>query len=121
MREVPRIRLGRIPNGRFLRADAAAAFNRMYRAARRSGVRLFVVSGYRPPRQQARLYQLYDSSRGNLAAPSGRSNHNRGIAVDIATGQSTRTPPYRWLTANAPRFGFVRAVPSEPWHWVYQG
>jgi LAS superfamily LD-carboxypeptidase LdcB len=32
----------------------------------------------------------------------------------------TRTPTYRWLVANAHRFGFVN-YPFEPWHWEWTG
>ena len=29
-------------------------------------------------------------------------------------------PAYRWLVANADRFGFVN-YPFEPWHWEWTG
>ena len=32
----------------------------------------------------------------------------------------SRTPTYRWLVANADRFGFV-PYPFEPWHWEWTG
>ena len=32
----------------------------------------------------------------------------------------TKTPTYRWLVANAGRFGFVN-YPFEPWHWEWTG
>jgi zinc D-Ala-D-Ala carboxypeptidase len=32
----------------------------------------------------------------------------------------TRTATYRWLLANAHRFGFVN-YPFEPWHWEWTG
>ena len=32
----------------------------------------------------------------------------------------SRTPAYRWLVANADRFGFV-PYPFEPWHWEWTG
>jgi LAS superfamily LD-carboxypeptidase LdcB len=32
----------------------------------------------------------------------------------------TRTATYRWLLANAGRFGFVN-YPFEPWHWEWTG
>ena len=32
----------------------------------------------------------------------------------------SRTPAYRWLVANADRFGFVH-YPFEPWHWEWTG
>lgn len=57
-------------------------------------------------------------------APPGRSNHNAGLSVDIDTGLSIesfaagkRTAVFNWLVANAGKYGFVRDVPVEPWHW----
>jgi len=32
----------------------------------------------------------------------------------------TRTATYRWLVANADRFGFL-PYPFEPWHWEWTG
>ena len=32
----------------------------------------------------------------------------------------SRTVTYRWLLANASRFGFVN-YPFEPWHWEWTG
>ena len=30
------------------------------------------------------------------------------------------TEPNDWVRENAPRFGWVEAVPREPWHWEYR-
>ncbi len=62
------------------------------------------------------------------------SPHRTGAAVDIHVGHvvglgvddtsppsrlhMSRSPAYRWLVANAGRFGFVPYV-YEPWHWEY--
>ncbi|WNG41343.1 peptidase [Archangium violaceum] len=117
---VPRqITLSPIPNGKEMRSDAAAAFNRMHAAARAAGINLTVNSGFRSMEQQRALYQAYLNGTGNLAAKPGYSNHQGGIAVDINVG-GTGTSTYRWLAANASRFGFVRTVPSEPWHWEFR-
>lgn len=108
-----------IPGGKKLRHDAAEAFGRMYLEARAEGVRLWVISGYRSWKQQRYLYRLYRKGLGARAARPGRSNHQRGTAVDVSVGdESTRV--YRWLAANACRHGFKRTVSSEPWHWEYR-
>ncbi|MDY7225272.1 M15 family metallopeptidase [Hyalangium rubrum] len=112
-------RLVRIPGGKRLRHDAAAAFGRMYTEARAEGVRLWVISGHRSWRQQRYLYRLYRKGLGPRAARPGRSNHQRGTAVDVSVGDES-TPTYEWLAANACRFGFKRTVSSEPWHWEYR-
>jgi D-alanyl-D-alanine carboxypeptidase/Putative peptidoglycan binding domain len=114
------ITLKPVPGGKELRADAADAFNRMHAAARAAGINLTVNSGFRSMEQQRALYQAYLNGTGNLAARPGYSNHQGGIATDINVG-GTGTSTYRWLANNASRFGFVRTVPSEPWHWEYRG
>ncbi|MGA9525199.1 MAG: D-alanyl-D-alanine carboxypeptidase family protein [Myxococcaceae bacterium] len=114
-----KITLKAIPNGKYLRSDAAAAFNKMSAAAKSAGVTLPVVSGFRSMAQQKNLYALYLQGRGNLAAKPGYSNHQGGIAVDISVG-STASKTYKWLAANASKYGFKRTVPSEPWHWEYR-
>ncbi len=50
----------------------------------------------------------------------GWSNHHDGKAYDFnVTDPRTKKllPSYAWLVKNAFRFGFVRTVPSETWHW----
>jgi UDP-N-acetylmuramoyl-tripeptide--D-alanyl-D-alanine ligase len=50
-----------------------------------------------------------------MAVP-GTSNHNLGIAVDIANASGKRL---EWLMKHAQRFGFSWEVQSEPWHLRY--
>jgi hypothetical protein len=86
----------------------------MQRAAHQAGVTLSLTSGFRTQSEQQYLYNCYLTKRcnnGNRAAPPGYSNHQSGIAVDVSTSS--------WLAANASRFGFVRTVPDEPWHYEY--
>jgi LAS superfamily LD-carboxypeptidase LdcB len=50
------------------------------------------------------------------AAPGGRPE-----STDDANRLfQSRTATYRWLVANAGRFGFV-PYPFEPWHWEWTG
>lgn len=114
------IRLSSIGNGKKLRTDAAAQFNKMKAAARRAGVTLSPVSGFRSMAEQQRLYALYKAGKGNLAAPPGYSNHQGGTAVDVATGGSYSSKAYKWLAKNARQYGFVNDVRGEPWHWTYK-
>jgi D-alanyl-D-alanine carboxypeptidase len=118
-KKAPRRQLVRISGGERLRQDAAAAFERMYAQAREDGLWLWVISGHRSWEQQRYLYRLYRKGLGPRAARPGRSNHNRGTAVDISVRDET-TLTYEWLAANACRFGFKRTVRSEPWHWEYR-
>jgi hypothetical protein len=104
-------------NGKLVGVRTAQAFVRMRASARRAGVHLVVVSGFRTMAQQRYLWNLYRSGRGNLAARPGYSNHQSGIALDL----NTASPGvYRRLSHNARRFGLVRTVPSEAWHWEYR-
>ena len=56
--------------------------------------------------------------KGNLAAKPGRSNHQSGIAVDISAQKGSKS--YSWLVQNAWKYGFIRAVRKERWHWEYR-
>lgn len=111
-------------DGKPVEVDTAKAFLRMERAAKKDGIDLRVVSGFRTMAEQRYLYNLWLSGRGNQAAPPGYSNHQSGTALDLnTTGPSDSVgsgPVYNWLARNAHRFGF-RRIPSEHWHWEYQG
>lgn len=121
VRGVPRrIQISSIGNGKELRTDAAQAFNRMKAAARRAGVTLTPVSGFRSMAQQKALYAAYRAGRGNLAARPGYSNHQGGISVDVATGGSYASKAYKWLAKYGRQYGFVNDVRGEPWHWTFK-
>jgi peptidoglycan hydrolase-like protein with peptidoglycan-binding domain len=109
-------------DGKPVEVRTARAYLRMRRAAKKDGINLQVVSGFRTMAEQQYLYNLYRSGRGNQAAPPGYSNHQSGIALDLnTTGPSDAVgsgPVYNWLARNARRFGFGR-IASEHWHWEY--
>jgi hypothetical protein len=112
--------------GHRLRADAAAAFNKMskYHAAT-VGSPLCVTDSYRSYSEQVDLYRR----KPGLAAVPGTSEHGWGQAVDFCGGvQNTRSAAHEWMKANAGKFGWFHpdwAEPSgskpEPWHWEYNG
>lgn len=96
-------------------------------AAAQSGVTVQLNSGFRAnddiqmpdgsiKQGQKSLYQQYLNG-GNLAAKPGYSNHQNGSAIDINV---TNTNTYQWLVQNAIKFGFIRGVASERWHWEYK-
>lgn len=86
------------------------AFLRMQAAARREGVRVYVIGpigAYRNWFVQVRLqlrrwWKRYnvDPLLGVHIAPPGSSNHGFGVALDIGTSDVA------WLRANMHRFGF---------------
>jgi hypothetical protein len=99
--------------GKPMRPDVAAAFDRMADAARReAGLTLLVTSGYRSDAEQARLFAAHPDP--TWVAPPGRSLHRYGTELDLG-------PPvaYGWLAANAGRFHFTRRYPHEPWHFGF--
>jgi hypothetical protein len=124
-----------------LRGDVARAYRAMVEAARREVPEiasdpeaLDVFSGFRSP--------AYDAARcardGNCGGVTRArcSAHRTGYTFDLVVGAApghsvdstndqnrlhmSKTPAYRWLVANAERFGFVNYV-FEPWHWEYVG
>lgn len=102
--------------------DLAREFLKMVDAAADDGVAVVMNSGFRTYAEQKFLYDQYKKGVPgyNLAAPPGSSNHQTGIAIDIAVGGAAAGPIYDWLADHATSFGFIRTVKSEPWHWEYR-
>src|ERR1044072_1439920 len=96
-------------------------FLAMADAARADGVALEVNSGFRDFAAQKALFDGHARDPVNFAPANrpGNSNHQNGIAFDINVNRSTSSPAYVWLAKNATRFGFLRTVPTEAWHWEY--
>ena len=97
---------------------AATAFMTMRAAAAAEGVDIGVTDSYRSYEQQVELAArkgLYKN--GGYAAVPGTSQHGWGLAVDVDVDPAGLA----WMRANAGRFGYVEAVPREPWHWEYHG
>ena len=112
--------------GQYLRADAAAAFDRMSRAyTARFGVPICVTDSYRTYAEQVRL----KAEKPDLAATPGKSNHGWGTATDLCGGvEAFGTPQHEWLLMNAPLYtwfhpSWARETGSkpEPWHFEYAG
>lgn len=141
-----------------LERDAAYLFSLMLEAADEDGVRLGFKDCYRSFSTQASAYErrcpyveepvygvdeetgakIQVSTRrvrqcsGPPVAPAGRSNHGWGRAVDFADRYGSILTCYdsefRWLQANAHRFGWVHPDwahcgrdTQEPWHWEFAG
>lgn len=105
----------------------------MMDAADRDGCKLTLNEAYRHPdiqlsyRRKNELddfteTELMENSSSNynpITAKPGASIHSRGAAFDFSTGGG-RNKAYKWLVQNAHKFGFIRTLPSETWHWEYQ-
>ena len=106
-------------DGKYVEVNTARAFLRMRKAARRSGVHLYIASGFRSMASQRYLYHCYKTracNGGHLAAVPGYSNHQSGHALDLNTSAGG---VYSWLGNHGPSSGFRRTVPSEKWHWEH--
>ncbi len=118
------------------RPAALAAYRVMVAAARHDGIAvplLAIASAWRGPDEE--LARCTDGSCGT-SAKANCSAHRTGLAFDFVLGNGpgdalfsttpanrlalSQTPVYRWLVANADRFGFVN-YPYEPWHWEWTG
>jgi probable HAF family extracellular repeat protein len=96
----------------------------------------FTGGGYRSSEEQVELrrqhcgtsyYAVYEMPSSQCSPPTarpGRSLHERGLAIDFSCEgelvESHLDPCFRWLDANAGRFGLAN-LPSEPWHWSTSG
>ena len=123
----------------------AKEFEQMVRDARRSGIRLVPISGFRSIEEQEKLFfnigaqrNQTPAERASVSAPPGHSEHHTGYAVDVgdgavpATNLSSKfenTKAFKWMEANAARYGFELSFPEgnpqgvsyEPWHWRFVG
>ncbi|WP_218081351.1 M15 family metallopeptidase [Anthocerotibacter panamensis] len=128
----------------YLRDSAARQYTRMAAAARRDGVVLVPISGFRDLKYQENLFNRNVVRYGGveearkISAPPGYSEHHTGYALDLGDGKAPnttlqasfeRTAAFRWLKANAKRYSFEisfdrgnpQAVSYEPWHWRFIG
>ena len=108
-------------DGKPVQVDTANAYLAMQAKAKRDGINLRIVSGFRSMSEQEYLYGCYvncSCNSCNLAARPGYSNHQSGHALDLNTSDGG---VYGWLASHADEFGFARTVPSEQWHWEWWG
>ena len=134
-----------------LRAEAAAAIEAMFAQFQvESGLQMQSISAFRSYETQDSLYNGYkqrcgQESADQFSARAGHSEHQTGLAVDIAALPDdcplqecaddptcfAGSPQGLWLAANAYNWGFVLRYPSdktpvtgyefEPWHYRYVG
>ncbi len=135
------------PDGEQLDYRAAPHYNEMYLAAKKDGIDLEPVSGYRSVKRQTNNFEnkietYMDQGYSKIEAtqmaatiilPPGTSEHNAGLAMDICSLYESfdKTDEYKWLCENAADYGFILRYPKdkvnktkivyEPWHWRYVG
>jgi hypothetical protein len=99
-------------DGKGMRPDVAAAYDRMAAAAQADGLALIVVSGFRSDAEQAELFAAHPDP--TWVAPPGHSLHRCATELDLGPSSA-----YGWLAANASRFGFVQRYSWEAWHYGF--
>lgn len=129
-------------NGYKVHKDLAAAFKNMQAEAKKDGVTLNIVSGYRSTEYQKTVFPKKFANKKNpteqefisrlkFSAPPGFSEHHTGLAIDINSLEQTfeGTKAYKWLQEHAKEYGFEMSFPQnnkqglgfEPWHWRFVG
>ena len=124
--------------------DMSQSLLSMRQDAKREGVNLVFLSGYRSIKLQEEIFYSLKSirnqnasERARVSAPPGYSEHSTGFAIDIGDAnyretdfevEFENTDAFRWLKMNAAKYHFKlsfkknnRHINYEPWHWRYEG
>lgn len=126
-----------IGKGKFaVREQTSKAFNKMAAEAKKDGINLFILSGFRPYTRQEYLFNRSVKTKGldhaeKYVARPGASQHQLGTAIDIDSVEDSfvNTKEYAWLQKNACKYGFSLSFPKgqeektgymfESWHYRY--
>ncbi|ANB60146.1 D-alanyl-D-alanine carboxypeptidase family protein [Anoxybacillus amylolyticus] len=129
---------------RYLRLEAARALEQLFAAAKKAGISLVAVSGYRSYDRQKELFDEEVKKNGkekaiHAVAFPGQSEHQTGLAIDISsqsmkanlTASFGETNEGKWVATHAHEYGFIIRYPKgkeaitgyqyEPWHIRYVG
>ncbi len=124
--------------------DMYEALLKMKSDAKKDGVFLVFLSGYRSIKLQEEIFYSLKAIRNQIAierarvsAPPGYSEHSTGFAIDIGDAKNRdadfevnfeKTLAFEWLKRNAAKYHFRlsfdkthKSVDYEPWHWRYEG
>ncbi len=142
--ETPKEKLVLIEPNIEVHIDMRDSLLKMREEAKKDGIYLVFLSGYRSINLQNDIFYSLKSirnqeaaERARVSAPPGYSEHSTGFAIDIgdATQRETdfesdfeNTEAFRWLIKNAAKFHFKlsfnkdnKYIDYEPWHWRYEG
>ncbi len=142
--ETPKEKLVLIEPNIEVHIDMRDSLLKMREEAKKDGIYLTFLSGYRSINLQNDIFYSLKSirnqeaaERARVSAPPGYSEHSTGFAIDIgdATQRETdfetdfeNTEAFRWLIKNAAKFHFKlsfnkdnKYIDYEPWHWRYEG
>ncbi|MGL5347356.1 MAG: M15 family metallopeptidase [Peptostreptococcaceae bacterium] len=126
-----------------LKKEAATQLEKMFEDAKKEGINLLAVSGYRSYEYQKKLYENKVRKAGKkeadrYVAMPGTSEHQTGLAIDLLSTEYKKlnkgfenTNAYRWLCENIDEYGFIiryqkgkesiTGYEFEPWHFRYVG
>ncbi|KGG05038.1 D-alanyl-D-alanine carboxypeptidase [Prochlorococcus marinus str. MIT 9321] len=142
--EAPKEKLVLIEPNIEVHIDMRDSLLKMREEAKKDGIYLVFLSGYRSINLQNDIFYSLKSirnqeaaERARVSAPPGYSEHSTGFAIDIgdATQRETdfetdfeNTDAFKWLIKNAAKFHFKlsfnkdnKYIDYEPWHWRYEG
>ena len=142
--EIPKEKLVLIEPNIEVHIDMRDSLINMRNEAKKDGIYLVFLSGYRSINLQNEIFYSLKSfrnqeaaERARVSAPPGYSEHSTGFAIDIgdATQRETdfetefeNTDAFKWLIKNAAKFHFKlsftkdnKFIDYEPWHWRYEG
>lgn len=129
---------------KYMRREASEALTVLFAAAKKDGIALCGISGFRSYELQKSVYNKYTRQLGEktaemVSAKPGSSEHQTGLAIDISaksinytlSNSFANTREGKWLAQNAAEFGFILRYPKgreaitgyvyEPWHFRYIG
>ena len=124
--------------------DMRDSLLKMREQAKKDGIYLVFLSGYRSINLQNDIFYSLKSirnqeaaERARVSAPPGYSEHSTGFAIDIGDASQRETDfetnfentdVFSWLIKNAAKFHFKlsfnkdnKYIDYEPWHWRYEG
>ena len=142
--EIPKDKLVLIEPNIEVHIDMRDSLLNMREEAKKDGIYLVFLSGFRSINLQNDIFYSLKSfrnqeaaERARVSAPPGYSEHSTGFAIDIgdATQRETdfetefeNTDAFKWLMRNAAKFHFKlsfkkdnKFIDYEPWHWRYEG
>ena len=142
--EIPKEKLVVIEPNIHVHIDMSESLLKMREDAKKDGIYLVFLSGYRSISLQKEIFYSLKSMRNQIAAerakvsaPPGYSEHSTGFAIDIGDAykresdfevEFENTDAFRWLKENAAKYHFKlsfnknnKNVDYEPWHWRYEG
>lgn len=123
--ELPEAKKGLENSG--LTDDFSKRLTQFITDAQAQGIDLGIGSGFRSYEKQDLLWKNALKKYGSAekarkwVAPPGKSNHNKGLAVDLNSsgqflGKKGNSKATNWAHANANKYGLHFRMSHEPWH-----